>query len=231
MKDDMKITINPSAGQPTLLPDQVADALIGVSFRGELKPGDRIPEEKFAVRLKVSRVPLREAFKQLELLGIVRREPNRGNFVAGASWDEIADIMSVRNVLEGMAVERASLKGLPEDFSRMQTKVDEMKRSVQHQELTQLVLADIAFHQALWEASKSQVLMRQLTSLLMPYFVYMVRVGYVAVKDMAESVIDSHQTLLNLISSHNPNQARGYLMDMNFSYLERLNGLVAHNGG
>jgi len=62
----------------------------------------------------------------------VRREPNRGNFVAGASWDEIADIISVRNVLEGMAVERASLKGLPEDFSRMQTKVDEMKRFVQH---------------------------------------------------------------------------------------------------
>jgi len=214
-----------------LLPDQVADALIGVILRGELKPGDRIPEEKFAIRLKVSRIPLREAFKQLELLGIVRREPNRGNFVTGASREEVADIMSVRNVLEGMAVERASLKGLPEDFSRMQTKVDEMKRFVQHQELAQLVLADIAFHQALWEASKSQVLRRQLTALLMPYFVYIVRVGYVAVKDMAESVVDSHQTLLNLISSHNPNQARGYLMDMNFSYLERLNGSLAHNGG
>ena len=122
------MNLSTPAGQPTLLPDQVADALIGVIFRGELNPGDRIPEEKFAVRLKVSRVPLREAFKQLELLGIVRREPNRGNFVAGASWDEIADIMSVRNVLEGMAVERASLKGLPEDFAKMQTKVDEMKR-------------------------------------------------------------------------------------------------------
>jgi DNA-binding GntR family transcriptional regulator len=219
------------AAQPTLLPDQVADALISVIFRGELNPGDRIPEEKFAVRLKVSRVPLREAFKQLELLGIVRREPNRGNFVAGASWDEIADIMSVRNVLEGMAVERASLKGLPEDFSIMQTKVDEMKRFAQHQDLTQLVLADIAFHQALWEASKSRVLKRQLTALLMPYFVYIVRVGYAAEKDMAESVVDSHQTLLNLISSRNPNQARGYLMDMTLSYLTRLNGFVAQSGG
>jgi len=65
----------------------------------------------------------------------------------------------------------------------------------------------------------------------MPYFVYIVRVGCVAEKDVAESVVDSHQTLLNLISSHNPNQARGYFMGMNLSYLERLNGFEAHNGG
>ena len=52
-----------------------------------------------------------------------------------------------------------------------------------------------------------------------------------AEKDVAESVVDSHQTLLNLISSHNPNQARGYFMGMNLSYLERLNGFEAHNGG
>ena len=223
----MKLT---SASQPTLLPDQVADALIRVIFRGELRPGDRIPEEKFAERLNVSRVPLREAFKQLELLGIVRREPNRGNFVTGASWEEIRDIMTVREVLEGMAVERASLKGQSEDFARMQARVNEMKRFVQHRELTQLVLADIAFHQALWEASKSQVLKRQLTALLMPFFVYIVRVGYVAEKNMAESVVDSHQTLLNLISSHNPNQARGYLIDMTLSYLERLEYFAADNG-
>jgi DNA-binding GntR family transcriptional regulator len=50
------------------------------------------------------------------------REPNRGNFVAGASWDEIADIMSVRNVLEGMAVERASPKDYPKIFQQCRRK-------------------------------------------------------------------------------------------------------------
>jgi DNA-binding transcriptional regulator YhcF (GntR family) len=229
MKDDMKLTINPSAGQPTLLPDQVADALIGVIFRGE-KPGDRIPEEKFAVRLKVSRVPLREAFRQLELLGIVRREPNRGNFVAGASWDKIADIMSVRNVLEGTAVERASLKGLPEDFSR---NADESGRD---EAVCSAPGADAA------RPCRHRLSSSSLGGFQEPgpeatidffadaLFRLYGACGLCGCKGHGRIRDRLHPTLLNLISSHNPNQARGYLMDMNFSYLERLNGLVAHNG-
>jgi DNA-binding GntR family transcriptional regulator len=223
--------LNSSVVKPILLSDQITEALIGLIFSGELKPGDRIPEEKFAARLKVSRIPLREAFKQLELLGIVRREPNRGNFVAGATLEEISEIMNIRIVLEGKAVQHAALRGGVEDFSAVQLRVEEMKLALKRQDWTRLVLSDIAFHQALWEASKSLVLKRQLTVLLMPYFVYIVPTGYVAEKDIAESVVDSHQILLNLISSRNPNQAEGYLIDMNLSYLERLKRFVASQKG
>jgi len=93
-----------------------------------------------------------------------------------------------------------------------------------------LVLANIAFHEALWESSKSQALKRQLTPLL-PYLVYIERVVYLVKKDVAESVVDSHQTLLNLISGHKPNYAGGYSMGMNLWCLERLNGFEARNGG
>ena len=74
---------------------------------GEFKMGERLIQEEWAEKLGVSRMPIREALRQLEVEGLVRLEPRRGAIVTPISIDDIEEIYQLRALLEGEAVERS----------------------------------------------------------------------------------------------------------------------------
>ena len=84
------------------LRDVVFNTLRHAILKGELEPGERLMEISLAQKLGVSRTPIREAIRKLELEGLVSIIPNKGAFVEGVSTDDIRDIYEIRALLEGL---------------------------------------------------------------------------------------------------------------------------------
>ncbi|UTR11918.1 GntR family transcriptional regulator [Evansella sp. LMS18] len=85
----------------------VTNKLRQAIFQGAFKKGDRLIQEEWAKKLGVSRMPIREALKQLEMEGLVKIEPRKGAVVIPISADDISEIYTVRSFFEGLAVEKA----------------------------------------------------------------------------------------------------------------------------
>ena len=96
------------------LRDVVFQTLRQAILRGELEPGERLMEIHLANRLGVSRTPIREAIRKLELEGLVVMIPRRGAIVASITEKDLKDVLEVRRTLEIMAGEIACERITPE---------------------------------------------------------------------------------------------------------------------
>ncbi|WP_019415695.1 GntR family transcriptional regulator [Paenisporosarcina sp. TG20] len=105
---------------------KVTTKLRELILKGEFKMGDRLMQEEWAQKLGVSRMPLREALRQLEVEGLVRIEPRRGAVVTPVSTEDIEEIYQLRAILEGEAV-AISLPFLDEeDIEELEILYDKM---------------------------------------------------------------------------------------------------------
>ena len=98
----MELKVNMSEYLP--LRDVVFNTLRQAILRGELKPGERLMEIQLANKLGVSRTPIREAIRKLELEGLVLMIPRKGAEVADISEKSLRDVLEVRKALEELAV-------------------------------------------------------------------------------------------------------------------------------
>ena len=89
------------------LTDEIAAIVRDRILKGEYEIGEKIKENQIATELRVSRTPIREAFKLLENEGLIDYIPNRGCFAKGFTKQDVDDIYAVREALEMLAVERA----------------------------------------------------------------------------------------------------------------------------
>lgn len=105
---------------------KVTTKLRELILRGEFKMGERLMQEEWAHKLGVSRMPLREALRQLEVEGLVRIEPRRGAVVTPISVEDIEEIYQLRAVLEGEAVVRALPFLDKEDIEELESLYEQM---------------------------------------------------------------------------------------------------------
>src|SRR5215213_5129741 len=92
----------------TSLGKLVRDDVLGMILRGEIKAGERINEPDIAARLNVSRVPVREALRELESSGLVEARKHSGVFVRKLGADEVRGLYELRALLDGFAGRRAA---------------------------------------------------------------------------------------------------------------------------
>jgi DNA-binding GntR family transcriptional regulator len=97
-----------SGVRETSLGKLVRDEMLALILRGELAPGQRINEPDVAARLRVSRVPVREALRELESSGLVAARKHSGVFVRVLKPNEVADLYELRSALDGYAGHRAA---------------------------------------------------------------------------------------------------------------------------
>jgi DNA-binding GntR family transcriptional regulator len=143
----------------TVLREQVKELLLERILRGDLKPGDRLVETRIAQELGTSQAPVREALRDLELLGLVESEAFRGSRVREFSDQELLDVFPVRVVLEELGAKLAArrLKG---DVSVLEHEVAEMLKAAKRGDTRAQVAHDIAFHRAVVEASGNPLLLQ-----------------------------------------------------------------------
>ena len=99
------------------LRDVVFNTLREAILRGELKPGERLMEIQLANKLGVSRTPIREAIRKLELEGLVLMIPRKGAEVAQITEKSLRDVLEVRRALENLAVQSACLRMSPQTLA------------------------------------------------------------------------------------------------------------------
>jgi DNA-binding GntR family transcriptional regulator len=146
---------------PHILRHEVVARLRAGILSGDIAPGTHLREQQAASSMGVSRVPVREAFRQLEQEGLIEIFPYRGAIVVGVSSDEFDEIYEVRAVIEGAAMRRIAADGSPETLEQLAAQVREMKRAVARGSgIEKLAQLDIQFHRTIVEASGLRVLRR-----------------------------------------------------------------------
>ena len=101
------------------LRDVVFNTLRQGILTGELKPGERLMEIHLANKLGVSRTPIREAIRKLELEGLVIMIPRKGAEVADITEKSLRDVLEVRKALEELAVQLACEKITQEELEEL----------------------------------------------------------------------------------------------------------------
>ncbi|MGH7829598.1 MAG: GntR family transcriptional regulator, partial [Candidatus Binatia bacterium] len=97
----------------------LAEELKTAMITGKLAPGEKLSEERLAASLKVSRIPLREALRRLEIEGYVTFLPNHEVAVNKPTMEELEDYYAITSVLEGLAARLAVERARPEELSRL----------------------------------------------------------------------------------------------------------------
>ena len=126
MTDDL--TLNMDAYLP--LRDVVFNTLREAILKGDLKPGERLMELQLAAKLGVSRTPIREAIRKLELEGLVLMIPRKGAEVAKISEKSLRDVLEVRRSLEELAIELACQRMTDEEIDQLEQRQNAFKNAI-----------------------------------------------------------------------------------------------------
>ncbi len=179
------------------LRDVVFQTLRNAILKGELKPGERLMEIQLAQRLGVSRTPVREAIRKLELEGLAIMIPRRGAIVADITVKDLEDVLEVRAALEELAVQDACQYITEEQLRDLKRASAEFKKSLESDNLLACVEADMEFHEIIYGATNNKRLQQILTNLREQMYRY--RLEYLKDKRMHRLLIEEHDTIRRAI--------------------------------
>jgi DNA-binding GntR family transcriptional regulator len=129
---------------------------------GRLNPRERLLESELCRRLGVSRTLLREVFRRLEGAGLVTLQPNRGVVVRDFTPQEVEDVYYLRTALERAAVPLIAARIRPADLQAVREIQREFEGACRAQDMAGMILANLAFHRRLDEASGNPFLCQSL---------------------------------------------------------------------
>ena len=195
MKDDFQIEMN----EYLPLRDVVFNTLRQAILRGELQPGERLMEIQLAQRLGVSRTPVREAIRKLELEGLVLMIPRRGAEVAEITRQDLEDVLEVRAALEELAVKDACEHITDEQLQDLKKAANEFKRSLEGTDLVACAEADIHFHEIIYAATNNKRLVQMLNNLREQMYRY--RIEYLKKKECHPQLVAEHEEVIDAIES------------------------------
>lgn len=141
-----------------VLSDRVKEYIVEAVLSGEFKPGDRIVESTLARDLGVSQAPVREAIRDLVLLGFLESESYKGTSVRSFTYEELWETYMVRAALESLAARLAATYLTNDDADRLQSILDEMMDAARQQDRDRLVQLDNRFHETILKISRNKTL-------------------------------------------------------------------------
>lgn len=172
---------------------------------GKYKKEEELKEKAIGEELGVSRTPVREALRQLELEGLVTIIPNKGAYVVGFSLQDIQDIYEIRSVLEGLCARRAAVRATSEQIEELEEILYLTEFHVRKGHMEQMVELDSKFHEILYEAGNSKILEHALRD----YHHYLERVRKVSLaspKRAAQSN-EEHRKILEAVKARDEKKA------------------------
>ena len=187
------------------LRDVVFNTLRQAILRGELKPGERLMEIQLANKLGVSRTPIREALRKLELEGLVNMVPRKGAEVADITEKSLRDVLEVRKALEELSVQLACEKITEDEIEELKRAAERFKDTLDDQDVTKIAEADVAFHDIIYTATDNQKLILLLNNLREQMYRY--RVEYLKKEEAYPQLIAEHEELIDNISKRNKEEA------------------------
>ncbi len=202
--------------------EEVIDQIKNLIAEKVLVPGDKLlPERELAERLQVSRSSVREAFKVLEILGIIESRPRGGTvlkepqlsdlielltFLLTTDSNNFAGIFEVRQIMEEASAGLAARRATDNDIKRIQKELEAMRVQKEVENLTK---ADLKFHYAIAVATKNNVLVKimNLISDLIENFMLNARRRQFANPEVAENYMRQHMAIFEAIARRDEKNA------------------------
>lgn len=178
----------------------IARILRSEIFTGTLGPGVTLPERLLAERLRVSRTPVREALIILQSEGLVELVPNKGASVRTITADDLAEIYTLRGLLESHAARLASERATVEQLDTMEDAQTRLRRMHARGSAADQAVADLAFHTAVSEAAGSPFLATLVGQVLA--FTVSFRANYKYPAARSQTALVEHDAIFAAIGAH-----------------------------
>jgi DNA-binding GntR family transcriptional regulator len=186
-----------------MLRDQIREVLLERILDGHYQPGARIVETQVASEFDVSQAPVREALRELEILGMVTSEPYRGARVRQVTPRQLAEIYPVRAAIEEVAAQAAT-PTLQRETAPLEAELDAMRAAAAAGDRHELLAHDVRFHRLIVEASGNATLQQVWRSLHIEARTLITLLGDTTkLSDVAES----HLAVVEAIRSGDPKRA------------------------
>jgi len=184
---------------------KIYNKLKNAILNGVYKPGENLIEIKLAKQLGVSRTPVREALRQLELEGLVSSIPNKGVVVEGVTPQDVEDIYTIRKTVEGLAARWAAEKIKDDQLKEMKDILDLMEFYTLKDQTDKLSELDTRFHDIIFHACDS----RPLESVLTNFHHFIQRARLVSIKATGRAVhsLEEHRSIYEAMEAHDPDAA------------------------
>ncbi|MGN0244329.1 MAG: GntR family transcriptional regulator [Lachnospiraceae bacterium] len=179
------------------LRDVVFNTLRQAILTGELKPGERLMEIHLADRLGVSRTPIREAIRKLELEGLVVMIPRKGAQVARITEKNLKDVLEVRRALDMLAVRLACSRMDDEYKKQLREACDEFARVVKNNNTKDITEADVSFHDIINKATGNDRLIQLVNNLAEQMYRY--RLEYIKDAAYHNRLVAEHEEIYSAI--------------------------------
>ena len=181
------------------LRDVVFNTLRNAILTGELSPGERLMEIKLADKLGVSRTPIREAIRKLELEGLVVNTPRKGAEVANISAEDLRDVLEVRRSLEVLAIRLACDKMTEETLELLHENIDAFKHSIDAKATSDIASVDVSFHDIIYKSTGNNRLIQILNNISEQMYSY--RFEYIKNKEAWNRLVEEHMNIYEAIKN------------------------------
>lgn len=192
------------------LRDVVFNTLREAILTGELEPGERLMEIKLAEKLGVSRTPIREAIRMLQIEGLVNITPRKGTVVAEISKDDLKNVLEVRKVLEKLAVELACMKITEEEILGLKENLKEFSTAIKKKNPSEIAKIDVAFHDIIYKSTRNTRLIQIMFNIREQMYRY--RLEYIKDQDTRETVVRDHEKLIEAIVNKDVENAKNIIV-------------------
>lgn len=187
------------------LRDVIFDTLREAIIVGELKPGQRLMEVQLAEKMGVSRTPVREAIRKLELEGLVEMLPRKGAHVAELSVKDIMDVLEVRATLDGLATSLSATRITDDEKKELRHLLDQFINYVEKENLQGSIKKDVEFHDVIYRSSRNDKLI-QISNNLREQ-IQRFRIVYIKDYSSSRELIREHTEIYEAIIARNPETA------------------------
>ncbi|NWG14837.1 MAG: GntR family transcriptional regulator [Acidobacteria bacterium] len=183
-----------------------AQSLRHAIISGQLKPGERLIELKLAASLGIGQPTLREALKELEHQGFVRKVPNRGTYVTSLTRDDLSKIHEVRLTLEALAFEKAARNMTSQAARELEGIVATMDDAARRLDRVAFHNSDLEFHRKVWKLAGNEYLEMVLERIVFGMFAFVL--SEEGREDFLASVGQHRNYLAGLLSGDPPQAVR-----------------------
>lgn len=206
---------------------RVFDKLRDDILNGKYEQNEELREAAIGEELGVSRTPVREAFRQLELEGLLKIVPNKGAYVTGITMKDVEDIYAIRSMLEGLCARWCTQHITQEKLEEMEENIylAEFHESKNH--VDQIAVLDNRFHEIMYESCNSKMLEHLLRDF--HQYVYRVRKKTLSSNIRGKASNDEHRQIMEAIKNKDGDKAEALAnMHIKNAYQNMLdNGLLS----
>ncbi|MDD2568289.1 MAG: GntR family transcriptional regulator [Clostridia bacterium] len=188
------------------LREMVFEVLREAIMSGQLPPGERLMEVQLAEEMGVSRTPVREAIRRLELDGFVVMVPRKGAYVAGMSVKDIISVFEIRTSLERLAASLAAERMSEAELEDLERLLVELSETWEEGDVEHWAELDSCFHEQIYNATKNDRLVQIMNNIFEQINRY--RMICLAQTQVRQNSLEEHKKLLEAIAERNPAKAK-----------------------